>query len=110
MPTSVLTTLKLLFNSVISTPLEKFLRIDIKHFYLCTPLDRHEYMRLPLAIIPDEIIKKYNILSLEKYGWVYIKIKKGMYGLPQAVLLANKLPEKRLPKHRYLLVQYTPGL
>ena len=40
-------------------------------------------MRLPLAIIPDKIIKKYNLMALEKYGWVYIEIQKGMYGLPQ---------------------------
>ena len=57
-PTAGLTMLKLLFNSVIPTTLAKFLGIDIKHFYLYTPLNRYEYMRLPLAIIPDEIIKK----------------------------------------------------
>ena len=67
-------------------------------------------MRLPLAIIPGKIIKKYNPPSLEKYGWVYIEIQKGMYGLPQAGFLAKKLLKKRLPKHGYLSVQYTPGL
>ena len=65
-------------------------------------------MRLPLAIIPDKIIKKYNLLSLEKYGWVYIKIQKVMYGLPQAGLLANELLKKLLSKHGYYPVQYTP--
>ena len=65
MPTDGLTTSKLLFNSVISTPLEKFLRIDIKYFYLCTPLNRYKYMHLPLTIIPDKIIKKYNLLTLK---------------------------------------------
>ena len=57
-PTVGLTTSKLLFNSVISTPRAKFLGIDIRHFYLCTPLDRYEYMRLPMNIIPDEIVKQ----------------------------------------------------
>ena len=33
-----------------------------------------------------------------------------MYGLPQAGFLANKLIKKRLSKHEYFLVQYTPGL
>ncbi len=27
-------------------------------------------------------------------GWVYIEIRKGMYGLPQASILANQLLEK----------------
>jgi hypothetical protein len=30
------------------------------------------------------------------YGWVYIEIRKGMYGLKQAGLLANQLIQKRL--------------
>ena len=33
-----------------------------------------------------------------------------MYGLPQACFLANKLLNKRLSKHGYFPVQYTPGL
>ena len=46
----------------------------------------------------------------KKYGWVYIEIQKGMYGLPQAGFLANKLLEKCLSKHGYFPVQQTPGL
>eukprot|EP00957_Ditylum_brightwellii_P110822 8452442-Ditylum_brightwellii.AAC.1 len=34
-------------------------------------------------------------------GWVYIEIKKGMYGLPQAGILANKLRTARLAEHGY---------
>ena len=32
---------------------------DIKKYYLGTPLPTYEYMRIPIAIIPDEIIEKY---------------------------------------------------
>ena len=67
-------------------------------------------MRLPLAIIPDKIIKKYNLLALKKDGWVHIEIQKGMYGLPQAGFLASKLLKKHLSKHGYFPVQYTPGI
>ena len=56
-------------------------------------------MRLPLAIISEKIIKKYNLLSVNKDGLLYIEIIKGMYGLPEVGALANKLPEKRLSKH-----------
>ena len=45
-PTVDLLTVKLLLNSVISTPDAKFMTIDIKYFYLNTPIDRFEYMEL----------------------------------------------------------------
>ena len=64
-------------------------------------MDRPEYMRLPIKIIPEEIIVKYNLRAIEKNGWVYCKIVKGMYGLPQAGLIANKLLKKRLARKGY---------
>ena len=45
-PTSDLTTAKLLFNSVISTPGAVFVVMDVKKFYLNTPMARPEFMRL----------------------------------------------------------------
>jgi hypothetical protein len=39
-----------------------------------------------------------------------MKICKGMYGLPQAGILANKLLKKRLAKHAYYEQPHTPGL
>ncbi len=29
--------------------------------YLKTPLDRYEYMRMPLKLFPDDIIQHYNL-------------------------------------------------
>jgi hypothetical protein len=46
-------------------------------------------MRLPLSIIPDESIVKYNLQAISVDGWVYIDIQKGMYGLKQGDLLIN---------------------
>jgi hypothetical protein len=34
-------------------------------------------------------------------GYVYMEIRKGMYGLPQAGVLANKLLKERLARHGY---------
>jgi hypothetical protein len=50
-------------------------------------------------MIPDEIQKQYNILDIVHDGYIYAKIRKGMYGLPQAGILANKLLVKRLALH-----------
>mgnify|MGYP000332240842 CR=1 FL=1 len=40
--TADLTTAKILFNSVLSTPGAKFMGIDLKNFYLNTPLARYD--------------------------------------------------------------------
>jgi hypothetical protein len=89
-PMANLNTAKLLINSTISTPGAKFLGINLANFYLNTPMLNPKYMRLHLNIIPDKIIIHYNLHDIvTPDGWVYIKIWKGMYGLPQAGILAN---------------------
>ena len=45
-PTADLLIVKILLNSIISTANAKFMTIDIKDFYLNTPMARYEYMRL----------------------------------------------------------------
>ncbi len=42
-PTADLLTVKLLLNSIISTPNAKFMTLDLKDFYLMTPMTRYEY-------------------------------------------------------------------
>ena len=39
-PTSDITTVKILLNSVVSTPEAKFMTVDIKDFYLESPMER----------------------------------------------------------------------
>jgi hypothetical protein len=56
-----LLTVKLLFNSVISTPQAKFMCIDIKDFYLCTPMERYEYFSMKLELFPEDIIEEYGL-------------------------------------------------
>eukprot|EP00804_Cyclotella_cryptica_P017345 CCRYP_018994-RB/>CCRYP_018994-RB protein AED:0.46 eAED:0.46 QI:0/-1/0/1/-1/0/1/0/128 len=74
-------------------------------------MERPEYMRLPLKLIPPEIIAKYNLRDkADDKGFVYVRIELGMYGLPQAGLLANKLLAQRLQIDGYYQCQYTPGL
>jgi hypothetical protein len=70
--------------------------MDIKSYYLGTPLPRFKYMNMLLSRFPKEIIQKYNLNALAVDGWVHIEIRKGMYGLKQAGLLANQLIQTRL--------------
>jgi hypothetical protein len=65
--------------------------MDIKNYYLGTPLSRFEYMKMLISRFPEEIIHKCNLNTLAIDGWVYIEIRKGMYVLKQSGLLANQL-------------------
>ena len=66
--------------------------IDIKEFYLFTPMNRFEYMLLKLSDLPDDVILHYKLADkVTKDGYVYVEIRQGMYGLPQAGLIAQKL-------------------
>ena len=56
-PTADLITAKLIFNSVLSTKNAKFMCAAIANFYHNNTMDRYEYMKLPLDIIPEEIIQ-----------------------------------------------------
>jgi hypothetical protein len=66
--------------------------MDISNFYLMTPLERPEYILIRLSDVPEEII--------QAKGMIHMKVVRGMYGLPQAGLLANKLLKKRLKQTR----------
>ncbi len=78
--------------------------MDLSNFYLMTPMKEYEYMRLRLEVIPDKIIRQYNLRDLvNKQGWVYVENQMGMYGLPQASILANKLLEQQLNAKGYYL-------
>ncbi len=80
-----MTLVKILLNSVISTKDARCVILDIKDFYLNTPMKRYEYMHLKLADIPEEIIEEYKLHEIvTDDSYVYCEIRKGMYGLPQA--------------------------
>jgi hypothetical protein len=91
-----ITTFKILINSTLPTKVSEMITMGIKNYYMGTLLDRYEYMRMLLSRFPEEIVNKYNLKELALDGWVYIEIRKGMYGLKQANLLANQLLKKCL--------------
>ncbi len=78
--------------------------------YLETPLDCFEYMKMPISLFPTYIIDHYQLNNKVLKDYVYMEIRKGMYGLPQAGILANKLLKKCLPKHGYIKQPHTPDL
>ena len=51
--------------------------LDIKDFYLNTPMKRTDWMRLKLSDLPKDLIKQYKLTAKttkDGDGYVYIKI------------------------------------
>jgi hypothetical protein len=67
-------------------------------------------MVINLASLPQETIEKYDLNELAQDGKVYIEIHKGMYGFPQAGILANELLQHNLAKDGYRPTTHTHGL
>ncbi len=100
-PTANLLTVKLLINSVILMPGTRFFTMDIKNFYLCTPMSRYECMQLKLSDMPEYVITHYKLLNIATLDvYVYCEIRQGMYGLPQAGIIAQELLAKSMATPR----------
>jgi hypothetical protein len=67
-------------------------------------------MVINLSSLPQETIEKYDLVELSQDGKVYIEIQKGMYGLPQAGILANELFQRNLAQDGYRPTHHTHGL
>jgi hypothetical protein len=94
-PTADLTLVKMHINSVVSTRGAQYMTLDVKKFYLNTSMVRYKYVRIKIDDISDEIIVEYNLHDrVSNNGHIYVKIQKGMNGLPQAGILAQELLEK----------------
>jgi hypothetical protein len=48
--------------------------IDIKDFYLNTPMERPECMQQKLSDIPGNIIDLYKLRDIAHDGYVYVRI------------------------------------
>ena len=68
-------------------------------------------MRVPLNKFPKDIQEYYNFQDIATNdGYIFIKIKKAMYGLKQAAVLAYQLIKNTLEPHGYYPVIGTTGM
>ncbi len=105
-----MTTAKLNWNSVLSSPKAQYMCLNIGNFYLTATLNRYEYMKMPINLFPLWIINQYNLNSKVVGGYIYLQMRKAIWGLPQAGILANKLLQKHLAPQGYYKCKNTPGL
>ena len=82
---------KILVNSTISDTKKgtRFMSVDLKDFFLATPMDGNKYIKVPYKHFPLDIQARYKLnTKVLESDHIFIKIKKGMYGLKQASILA----------------------
>jgi len=61
----------------VSTSNAQFMTLDINNFYLNTPMERYEYLRLKLEQFPEDIIQEYGLKEkVTSDGHVYIEVRK----------------------------------
>ena len=76
--------------------------IDLKDFYLGTPINWYEYMWINMTDTPQDIINQYGLPAKAVNGKVLVEIRKGMYGLKQAGRIANNRLKQHLKAYGYV--------
>jgi hypothetical protein len=99
--TASMETVMILLNATVSEPGARFTTADIKDFFLMYELGRPEYMWIPLSQIPNRIQTAYTVAEYVVNGRVMVEITKGIYGLPQASLIAKRRLDAHLATHGY---------
>jgi hypothetical protein len=109
-PTVSMLDAKIHINSTISDAKHgaHHLGLDIKNYFLCTPMAYYQYIRVPQLVIPQEVWNDYQI-HIADDGYVYLEVRLGMYGLKEAAIITfNQLVQKLAPSG-YEPMAFTPG-
>jgi hypothetical protein len=71
--------------------------LDLKDFYLMTPMKGYEYFCMKIELFPQDIIDQYGLTNNTNHNRnVHCKVRRGMYGHPQAGIIAHELLEECL--------------
>ena len=74
-------------------------------------MEKPEYIRIHKKYFSPSFIKAYKLQDkISHDNHIYCRVKKGMYGLKQAAILAYKLLVKRLEINGYYPIPLTNGL
>ena len=98
-----------MFNSTLADN-ANLMAADITDYYLGTPLLRPEYMRMQRRHPSSTIIEEYCYKQYFVNDMLYFQVNKGMYGLPQAGLLAQNRLVAHIAQHGYIQSDTMPCL
>jgi hypothetical protein len=108
--TADINTAKLHWNSVISTDEALYTCLNIGNFYLTAALEYFEYMQILLASFPIWIVEQYDLKKHVLNEFVHLEMRRAIWGLPQAGILANKQLRRKSAPFGYYECINTPGL
>jgi hypothetical protein len=83
--TASLELVKLLLNSVLSRKGARFSTIDIKNFYLDTPMPDPEYVRIKISDIPDKFFTESTLVAVTAMAGSILKTGRAVMGFPKLV-------------------------
>jgi hypothetical protein len=113
-PAVGVTDTKLHINSVISDAARgaRYCTCDIKDFFLGSAMPVYQYMKIHRRYLTPEIIQEYSLTEdyFDANGYCFLEIRKGMYGLKEAAILAYEQLCAHLAPYGYHPVTHTPGL
>ena len=96
---------KLHINSTISDAKHgaRYCTTDLKDFFLTSDMKLVQYMRIHRQYLPQEVIDEYALMDayFDSKGYVYLGIRKGMYGLKEASILAYDQLKAHLAPYGY---------
>ena len=74
-------------------------------------MEGNKFMKVPYKHFLPDLRQRYKLdEKVTETGYIFIKIKKGMYGLKQAAILAYDNLKKNLTKHDYTPIIGTVGM
>jgi uncharacterized membrane protein YgcG len=107
--TASLEVVRALWNSTLADEAD-ICTADITDYYLGTPMERKEYLRMTRKQLGAIIIAEYDLEQYIINDIMHFQINKGMYGLPQAGLLAQQRLVKHLGGSGYMQSDIVPCL
>ena len=84
---------------------------EINDYFLARPIEYEEFIQVKLNHIPLDIQVQYNMsIKVNPDDYIYIKIKRGMYGIIHAAMLAYANIKTCLDPYVYSPVVGTAGM
>jgi hypothetical protein len=67
-------------------------------------------MKIPLSLFSRWIVEQYDLSKHQLDGWVHLEMRRAVWGLPQAGILANKKLKQKFAPFGYCKCIDIPGL
>ena len=63
--------------------------VEVKRFFLGNTMEKYEYYKISISLIPQEVIDENNLMDKKINRFPYVRVERGMYGLVQERIIAH---------------------